>query len=168
MSTADFERRLNDFLAENSVVLTPLNVAFSLNMDVAETALLMADLAREGTLVLDSGEGETALYRRPGHAVYETDPKGSSVGEPISPGAINQMPLNMEFPGLGSLVTLNPRGCLPVLALFIGAVVMAVMLPGWNKLFAGLPILAAIAWSLFIGMWDYFRDNRSGKDRYLS
>jgi hypothetical protein len=120
-----------------------------------------------GKLVLDSGEGVTATYRRPERDAYDVSPGGPSVGKPISPRAVNQMPLNFFFPGYGSLATLNLRGCLPVLALFIAAIVLVIVLTGWDKLFAGIPVLVAIVWSILIGIWDYFRDRRSGRDTYL-
>lgn len=159
----EFDKALSEYLAENSLVLTPVNVSFALGMDVEETAALM----ERGKLVLDSGDGVTATYRRPERDAYEASPGAPSVGKPISPRAINQMPLNFYFPGYGSLATLNLRGCLPVLALFIGAIVLAIVLPGWDKLFAAIPVGVAYLWSIVIGLWDYFRDDRSGKDSYL-
>ena len=163
----EFEKALSDYLNENSLVLTPVNVSFALNMDVEEAAELMERAVERGKLILDSGEGVTATYRRPEHDTYETSPGGPSVGKPISPRAINQMPLNFYFPGYGSLATLNLRGFLPVLALFIAAIVLVIVLPEWDKLFAAIPVGVAYLWSIVIGLWDYFRDDRSGKDTYL-
>ena len=90
-----------------------------------------------------------------------------SHGKPISARAINRMALDLQVSGLGSLVTLSPLGCLPVLALFGLAIGLAVYLDGWSKLWAAVPVLAGCAWSIVFSILGYMRDDRSGKSHYL-
>ena len=167
MNKNEFEKALFAYLDEKSLVLKPLNVAYALGVDVALAGALLDELCSEGVIELVSGQKDTATYRLPGHATYDVSPAESAVSKPISPRAINRMAMDLQMPGLGSLVTLSPVGCLPVLALFVGAIVMVVMLDGWSNLWAAVPILVACVWSILVSIFGYFKDDRSGKDTYL-
>jgi len=167
MDMREFERALFEYLERKSLVLTPVNVGFALNVDVQRAAELLAALADEGLLELVSGSGAGATYRRPGKPTHEPTPGLESHGEPISERAINRMALDLQVPGLGSLVTLSPLGCLPVLGLFGLAVFLGIYLDGWSKLWAAVPVLAGCAWSIVFSIFGYMADDRSQKKHYL-
>lgn len=73
---------------------------------------------------------------------------------PIGGKAINQLVLNIVFPGFGSLVTGNMIG-LAMMGLVLLGIVFFFVLGGWSKLLGILPIVIAWIWSFFHGLGHY-------------
>ena len=143
MDIASLEKRLFEHLEKESLVLTPVNVGFVLDIDADEAVKLMSALVDSGKLALTSGSGTSAVYKRTGHATYETTPGTQSVSGPKSSACLYHLLLNVFIPGLGSLIYKRFGFWAILTALFGAAVAMIVFLPNLGKLFS---ILVFVIW----------------------
>lgn len=164
MDKAQFEERLMAHLENDSLVLTPVNVGFALELDATDAAGLMDELVAGGTLELVSGTGTGALYKRVGHATYETPPGEVAVGKPKSSQALYHLLLNTFFPGFGSLLYGRIALLIPCILLLGGAIAMIVLFSDGAKLFS---ILLFFAWwlvSFLGGIYYYLKDPWADKN----
>lgn len=165
MDKREFEQMLMDYLASESLVLTPVNVAFALRLDTGDVAGFLAALAGDGKLILEGGEGMAASYRVPGKQFAGPKPGDVSVTRAKSSACFYHALSNFFFPGLGSLLYLKPFGFLPPLVLIGISITIAILLGDWFKLFAILPIPLAWIWSVVYGVLLYFSDPWSAKGK---
>lgn len=152
------EKKLFAHLEKESLVLTPTNVGFALEIDASDAVSLMDELVAEEKLERVSGEGAGATYKRVGHATYETTPGAVSVGRAKSAKALYHLLFNVFIPGLGSLIYGRIFLLLVTAALFWGGIAMIVMFDDWSKLYAIWMLVGAWVISFFGSIYYYAKD----------
>ena len=158
MDISVFEQRLLELLERESLILTPVNVGFALDVDANDAAAMMATLVENGKLELVSGGGTAAVYRRVGHATYETPPGEKSVLPPKSSASLYHLLLNVFIPGLGSLIYKRFGFWAVILVLFAASVAMIVFLPSLGKLVSLLGFAVWYLVTLFGSIYYYMKD----------
>jgi hypothetical protein len=163
MDKNEFETKLNEYLQKESLVLTPVNVSFTFDIDVKDAAKLMEELTSDKKLEKISGEGSAATYKLIGKPMATATPGEKSVAPAKSSSAFYHALTNFFIPGLGSLIYLKPAGFVPVLILIALSVVLIIFLNDWFKLFAVISLIFAWIWSVVIGIIYYAKDPWSTK-----
>lgn len=166
MDIASFEKRLFEHLEKESLILTPVNVGFALNIDANDAVTLMTALVENNRLALVSGTGTSAVYKQVGHATYETTPGTQSVLPKKSSASLYQLLLNVFIPGLGALIYKRFGFWAVLTVLFGAAVAMIVFLPSLGKLFS---ILMFVVWYLvtILGSIYYYMKDPWAQDKQL-
>ena len=164
MDTTSLERKLFEHLEKESLVLTPINVGFTLGIDADDAVKLMTALVESGKMERVAGSGTSATYKRVGHATYETTPGAPSVLPKKSSACLYQLLLNVFIPGLGALIYKRLGFWFVLTLLFGAAIAMVVVLPDYSKLFStlvfGIWYLVALLGSIYYYMKDPWSETK--------
>jgi len=158
MDIAAFEKRLFEILEKESLILTPVNVGFALDIDASDAIGMMNALVESNKLELVSGSGTAAVYRRTGHATYEATPGTTSVGAAKSAECLYHLLLNVFIPGLGSLIYKRFGFWAIIFVLFGLSVAILVFVPSLGKLFSILGFAIWYLVSLLGSIFYYLKD----------
>jgi hypothetical protein len=158
MDIVAFEKRLFEILEKESLILTPVNVGFALDIDASDAIGMMNALVESNKLELVSGSGTAAVYRRTGHATYEATPGATSVGAAKSSECLYHLLLNVFIPGLGSLIYKRFGFWAIIFVLFGISVAILVLAPSLGKLFSILGFAIWYLVSLLGSIFYYLKD----------
>lgn len=179
MEKAEFDKRFLALVNQSNVVITAPNIAYHLDIPIEETQEHLLSLELNGVLTqqTDPQTGNT-IYVMPNRPVPGAVPgpaseQGEDRGPPgvhnpadlphapvisQSPSAapakgksINGLVLNVIIPGVGSLVCGKMSGLAMLGLLFLGLIFLFV-LPGFSKVLAVVPVIAAWIWSIIAGV----------------
>lgn len=164
MDIQALENQLNELLAKESLVLTPINVGFKLGIDAEDAVKFLDQLTTDGKMELVSGQGTGATYKQVGKATYQTTPGESSVGKAKNSRALYHLLLNFFIPGLGSLIFGRIALFFFTFLFFAGGIGMIVFLDEWFKLFSILMLVGSWLISFFGSIYYYIKDPWTPKE----
>ncbi|MBW2731503.1 MAG: hypothetical protein JRH20_03865 [Deltaproteobacteria bacterium] len=179
MEKSEFDKRFLTLVNQSNVVITVPNIAYNLDIPIEEAQEHMLSLELNGVLTqqTDAQTGDT-IYVMPNRPVPGAVPspeseQGNNQGPPgvhnpadlppapvlsQSPSAapakaqsVNGLVLNAIIPGVGSLVCGKMIGLAMLGLLFLGLIFLF-MLPGFSKVLAVVPVIAAWIWSIIAGV----------------
>lgn len=177
LQKADFEKLFLKLVYQTDVVITPANIAYHLNMPIAEAEEQLISLELNGVLHQETDDQGNTFYSMPNRPAPGTLPAGTPLlteggGEirsphsfdpaqlppaPVysNPGAkgmhVNGLVLNAVLPGVGSLVCGKKIGA-AMLGLALLGVLMVFFFSGGNRFLGLLPVAAAYIWSIVAGI----------------
>lgn len=181
MEKAEFEQKFLALVNQTDVVISAPNVAYHLGIAIEEAQEHLIALELIGVIQQISGTEDHSTYTMPSRPAPGTLPAridtsleasqqsglvpgvrnpadiapapilGGPASAPARGRNVNGLALNVIIPGLGSLICGRKAG-INMMLLLLAGIVCIFVLPGWSKLLAIVPVLAAWIWSIIAGV----------------